>query len=133
MTDPAATTALARKSTALVGGVLLALAAWNLYSERETWALALGGSGAALLLIAAASAAASRVFFSVWMRLAAVLGYVNSRVLLSVMYYCVMTPYGLLMRAFGRDPMERHEPGKQSYWISRAKTRQQRERFERLF
>ena len=132
MTD-AATDSQARKSTVLVGAVLLAFAAWNLYRGREVWVMALGGPGAALLLIGAASARASRAFFSVWMRLAAVLGYINSRILLSLMFYGVIAPHRFLMRAFGRDPLRRRGPAQDSYWVPRSKTRQEREKFERLF
>ena len=111
----------------------MALAAWNLYRGRETLALALGGPGGLLVLVALVSASASRVFFWLWMRLAAVLGYINSRILLSAMLYLVITPYGLIMRAFGRDPLERRGRAKDSYWVPRTKTRQEKHGFERLF
>ncbi len=132
-TDAPVSDAQARKSTALVAGVLLALAAWSFYRHRLPWAWALGASGAALAVLALVSARASRAFFSVWMRLASALGYVNSRVLLALMFYVVMTPYGLVMRAFGRDPLSRRGSRKTTYWMPRTRTRQPRERFERLF
>ena len=133
MTDLVDRTAQARKSTAVVGGALLALAAWNLYRGRQTLAIGLGAAGVALLLTAAVSGKASLKFFSLWMGLASVLGFVNSRVLLSLMFYLVLTPYGLLMRALGRDQLERRGPPKDSYWTSRPNTRQTAQRFERMF
>jgi hypothetical protein len=62
-----------------------------------------------------------------------VLGYVNSRVLLTLMYYGVFTPYRLFSRLFGRDPLRRRGPAQESYWVERKRTRQEREQFERLF
>jgi hypothetical protein len=53
---------------------------------------------------------------TVWMGLALVLGFVMTRVILTLMYYLVFTPVGLLMRALGRDPMQR-KLGAESYWI----------------
>jgi hypothetical protein len=75
----------------------------------------------------------ARRFHIIWMRLAVALGYINSRVLLSLMFYLVFTPYGLLMRLFGRDPLRRRGARRESYWISRKVTRQTKEQFERLF
>jgi hypothetical protein len=55
-----------------------------------------------------------------WMRLAYLLHLIVSPVVLGIMYFAVMTPVGMLMRARGRDPMQRaFEPGKSSYWIAR--------------
>jgi hypothetical protein len=55
-----------------------------------------------------------------WMRLALLLNRVVSPVVLAVLYFAVMTPFGLMMRAFGRDPMRRRfEPATASYWIRR--------------
>ncbi len=41
-----------------------------------------------------------------WMRFAAVLGWINTRVLLILIYYLVVTPLGLIMRLFRRSPLE---------------------------
>ena len=67
------------------------------------------------------------------MAFAGVLGYINSRILLSLMFYLVIAPYGYVMRFFGRDILHRRGPRQDSYWIRRAKTRQPREQYERLF
>ncbi|HBQ59112.1 MAG TPA: hypothetical protein DD671_05660 [Balneolaceae bacterium] len=40
-----------------------------------------------------------------WYKLAEGLGWFNSRVLLSLVYYVVVTPIALLFRLFGNDPM----------------------------
>jgi hypothetical protein len=91
------------------------------------------GLALALLLVGLFAPAAARRFHSFWMRAAAVLGHVNSRVLLTLMYYLVFTPYGLASRLFGRDPLRRREREKESYWVERKRTRQSKEQFERLF
>ncbi|MCP9292338.1 SxtJ family membrane protein [Gracilimonas sediminicola] len=40
-----------------------------------------------------------------WYKLAEGLGWFNSRVLLSLVYYLVVTPIALLFRLFGNDPL----------------------------
>lgn len=66
--------------------------------------------GAALAVVAVALTAAAiikpvllNVPNRLWMRLARVLGWINSRVLLTLFFFFIITPYGLLLRACGRD------------------------------
>jgi hypothetical protein len=49
--------------------------------------------------------AALRVPNRVWWRFATVLGWINSRILLTVFFFLVLTPTGWLMRLFGRSPL----------------------------
>jgi len=127
------TTAQARKSVFIVAGVLLLLAAWNFYRGRMTVAEVLGGLSLLLILMAALVPAAARGFHILWMKLAAVLGYVNSRILLSLVFYLLFFPYNMLARLIGRDPLNRRKTRSESYWIPRKATRQNKEQFERLF
>ncbi|HEX8722660.1 MAG TPA: SxtJ family membrane protein [Pyrinomonadaceae bacterium] len=132
--DPAAATdAQARKSALLVAAVLLAVAAWNFYRGRTTVVVFFASFGAALALAGLLVPPAARAFHGAWMRLAVALGHVNSRVLLTLMYYLVVTPYGVVSRLVGRDPLRRRGGGGETYWVERKRTRQAREQFERLF
>lgn len=45
------------------------------------------------------------------------LGWLISRLLLGIVFYCLFTPLGLFFRLVGRDPLGRHlQPGAASYW-----------------
>ena len=45
------------------------------------------------------------------------IGWTVSHLALAVVYYLVVTPIGLLMRLFGRDPMRRKfDPSATTYW-----------------
>jgi Saxitoxin biosynthesis operon protein SxtJ len=123
----------ARKTALLVASVLLAIAAWNLYRGRTAVVFIFGAVGALLLFAGLLIPSAARAFHKAWMRFASALGHLNSRVLLSLMYYLVMTPYGFVMRLAGRDALRRRAKRQESYWIRRKATRQTREQFERLF
>jgi hypothetical protein len=67
------------------------------------------------------------------MRFAAVLGAINTRILLTVVFYGIFTPFGVWRRLTGRDPLERRIKPQPSYWTRRTSTRQTREGFERAF
>ena len=122
----------ARKSALMVAAVLALLGALSLWRGHQTRATILACAAVALAGSSLASAAALS-FHRRWMQLAGVLGYVNTRILLGVMYYGVFTPLGFARRLLGRDPLRRRGPRADSYWIPRASTRQDREQFERLF
>ena len=127
------TDAQARKSALVVAAVLLLIAAWNLYRGRTTVVVIFGSISAALFVAGLFVPVAARAFHKAWMRFAVALGHVNSRVLLTLMYYLVFTPYGLVSRLVGRDPLRRRGKAGESYWTERKRTRQEREQFERLF
>jgi hypothetical protein len=132
-TTVAVTREQARKTACVVAFVLLLFAAWQLYRGRLTAAYVLGGVAFLLLLTGFFVPALARRFHALWMRFAAALGYVNSRVLLTLIYYGVFTPYRFFSRLAGRDPLRRRGPAQESYWVERKRTRQEREQFERLF
>lgn len=54
------------------------------------------------------------------MKFAAVLAWVNTRLILIVMFYMVFTPIGFVMRIFGSDQLGlKIEKEKESYWIKK--------------
>lgn len=59
-----------------------------------------------------------------WMKFAEVLGYVNSRILLSVVYVLLIVPMGLLMRIIKKDPLQQKYNSKlSSYRMDRKEER----------
>ncbi|MCM8795353.1 MAG: SxtJ family membrane protein [Candidatus Omnitrophica bacterium] len=57
-----------------------------------------------------------------WMRLASVLGWINTRLILFIIFYLVFTPIGLGIRLFGIDLLDRKiDKRKDSYWIKKDK------------
>jgi hypothetical protein len=127
------TTAQARKTALLVGGVLMLIAAWNYHRGRMTVVEIFGALGVLLVVAGVAVPPAARAFHVGWMKLAHALGWVNSRVLLTILFYGVFTPYGFLSRLTGRDPLRRRKPSGDTHWTTRKTTRQTAEQFERLF
>jgi hypothetical protein len=126
------TVSQARKSTIVVACALGLIAGWQLYQGRPTAGAALASVTGALVVCAAIPKAAV-LFHKWWMRLAAVLGYVNSRIILSALFFFMMTPIGLIVRLTGHDPLNRRTGNEPSYWRRRARTRQSRDGFERSY
>lgn len=57
--------------------------------------------------------------YKIWMRIGLVLGFINTRIILGIIFYGVFMPMGLIMRRFfKRDPMNRElETNLDSYRI----------------
>jgi len=54
-----------------------------------------------------------------WMGLALVLAWVNTRIILTFLFYAILTPIGMVMRLF-RDPLDRRlHDGRVSYWVQK--------------
>lgn len=68
-----------------------------------------------------------------WMEVAHALGSFNTRLLLSVVYFLVITPTGAVMRILGRDPMARGLRDQPSYWIDHETHADPRGSMERQF
>ena len=45
--------------------------------------------------------------YQIWMRFGLVLGWINTRIILGLIFWGIVTPMGLVMRLFKRDPMTR--------------------------
>jgi hypothetical protein len=59
--------------------------------------------------------------YKAWMCFGAIAGFINTRLILGLFYYLIMTPLGLLMRLLRKDPMYRQRDSSQaSYRVSRA-------------
>jgi hypothetical protein len=68
------------------------------------------------------------------MRLAAVLGAVNSRILLTLVYIGLVTPFAVLLRLLGRQPIPtKTSKAASSYWHDRRPEEFTPQRMERQF
>ena len=50
-----------------------------------------------------------------WMKLALLLGWINTRVLLSLIYFLFLTPIALFSRLFTKDPLQLKKPKSTNY------------------
>jgi len=55
-----------------------------------------------------------------WMRFGFLLGKIISPIILGVIFFGLITPYGIIMRMFGRDELNLKKIKSKSYWIERS-------------
>lgn len=96
-------------------GFLFGLKAHNVAGVVPRWALI----GALLAVIAMIPGAGRYAYLAVYLPTSAI-GFVISHVLLTVVYFVVFTPMGLLLRLFGRDLLGVRRPLNGSTWRARG-------------
>ncbi|HLG99453.1 MAG TPA: SxtJ family membrane protein [Bryobacteraceae bacterium] len=97
--------------------LLVALAPLRYHAPARWWALAL-----AVALLATASLRPSLLHQpnQLWTKLGLLLGRVMTPVVTALLFFLIVTPVALLLRALGKDPLRRvPDAGAKSYWIER--------------
>jgi len=88
-----------------VGGIFAVIGLWPVVFRSEDprwWAVALGG----LLVVPALLFPNSLSWVHKrWMALGHIMGWINTRIILGVVFYFVVTPIGFIRRLLGKDPM----------------------------
>lgn len=98
----------------VIGSILL-------YRERSVFAYVYGAAGF-FAFFAAVAPMALLPLYRVWVKFAMILAWVNTRLLLGIVFYLVITPIGLCMRLFGYDPLDRKiDKEASTYWKEKEK------------
>lgn len=91
----------------LVGGVFAVIGLWPLVFRGESprlWAMILGGL---LIVLGGIVPQSLKQVHQGWMKIGHVLGSINTKIILGIIYYLLITPMGLVMRLMGKDSMHR--------------------------
>nr|WP_281722668.1 SxtJ family membrane protein [Nitrosomonas nitrosa] len=91
----------------LVGGVFAVIGLWPLLFRSESprlWAVI---SGCLLIVLGAIAPQSLKQVHAGWMKIGHVLGSINTKIILGIIYFLLITPMGLVMRFMGKDSMHR--------------------------
>ena len=118
----------------LVIGVFLALLG-GLSLWRSTglypWLFAVASS---IMLVGLCRPMLLKPIQKVWMTLAILMGWVMTRIILSVLFYLIVTPIGLAIRLMGKDILDlEFSDDVDSYWILRTEVTKDKSDYERQF
>ena len=75
-----------------------------------------------------------RPIYRIWMLLAYFIGGIVSRVILTVLFYVVLTPTALVLRLFGKDILDK-KLGKrrESYWVKKDLSGHTKEQYGKMY
>ena len=116
-----------------MAGVLLLVGGWLWWKSATTWPWVL--AAAALLgVIAIAAPMLLKPFYRVWMVFALIMGWVMTRVVLTLVYFLVLTPIALLGRVFGEQFLHlTRSKESDTYWVRREGPAREKSDYERQF
>ena len=96
---------------------VIGLLPWVFGRPVRTWGIVAAALFLAVALVAPRILAPLN---KLWLKLGLLLHRVVSPIVLGIMFFLVITPMGLLMKVFGKDPLRlRFDRGASTYWIAR--------------
>jgi hypothetical protein len=98
-----------------VGTVLCVIGALLYWRGRTGRAEIIGGIGVVLVFFGYVQPKLLAPISRLWWKFAVLLGWFNARVLLSLFFFAVLTPLGLLWRLTGKDPLKRRRQNWQGW------------------
>jgi len=98
---------------------------FNFAFPRWPWIIAL-----TLILWALIHPASLKHVYHYWMRFGHVMGWINSRIILGIMFYVIFLPTAIILKLLGKDPLHRKlDANSMSYRVkSHPKTKEHVER-----
>lgn len=122
-----------RKFGLVVGGVFLLLGGWFLFRAKPWWPYLLT-PGALLVLGGLIAPKSLKHVYIAWMSLGFILGLVVSNIILTIFYYVVLTPVGLVARLCGQDFLSlKRNPAATTYWVMKPAGPRAPQEYEQQF
>jgi multisubunit Na+/H+ antiporter MnhG subunit len=122
------------KKTGLTVGVVLILVSLLLWYHGKNSFMYFSSVGGLLVILSFIATPVLRPFHRLWMMLALLMGFVMSRVILTLLYFLVLTPIGLLAKIVGKKfmPLGFHKNAS-TYWEKRENPVKQQIDYDRQF
>jgi hypothetical protein len=111
-----------RKFGLTVGAAFLVLAGITWWREHETLMYVFTGLGGALVAAGLVVPGRMGPIYRAWMGFAHAISKVTTPIFMGIVYFVVIMPVGLIMRALGRNPV-RHRPVGGSFWVTHGEGR----------
>jgi hypothetical protein len=104
----------------LMGAVLALLGGWGWYRGDAGAAVWMGALAGLFAVAGGLGPRTLRPVYIPWIYLGRILGWINTRLLLGLIFFTLFALTGGIMRLCRRDPLDRKlEPGRDSYWSAR--------------
>ena len=122
-----------RKFGIIIGVILLVIAGFLFWKEKESFQILLT-FGVTLCILGIVIPFILKPIYWVWMIFATILGWIMTRVILSLLFYLIFTPIGFIGKLFGKQFIElKWKQSKDSYWNYRSNEYFLKENYEKQF
>ena len=116
-----------------IGVILLIIAGFLFWKEKESFQI-LFTFGVTLFILGIAIPFILKPIYWIWMIFATILGWIMTRVILSLLFYVIFTLIGLILRSFGKQFIELNwDKTDSTYWNYRSGGVFEKENYEKQF
>lgn len=117
----------------MIGAIFLLIAVFSSYKDKESFRIFLYIAGSFIglgLLIPILL----KPLYIIWMTFAAILGWIMTRLILTLLFYVIITPIGIMLKVIGKDVLEiKKQAVKESYWNQRDINLEKNQNYEKQF
>lgn len=122
-----------RKFGLMVGGVLVGLGSLFLIRHKAHWPYFLW-PGTTLMALGLALPRSLKWIYIAWMSLSFAMGFVMAHVILTMLFYLIITPVGLIAKLAGKDFLNlKLDRAAKTYWLPRRSKPGSAADYERQF
>jgi len=117
-----------------LAAILVILGAINFLKGRMGWYPWFFGLSFIVILLVLISPKSLRPIHIVFTKIAHAIGWFNTRAVLIIIYYILVTPTAIIMKIFGKDPLNRKIcKNESSYWVKRQTIKSTKDQLEKQF
>tara|TARA_B100001248_G_scaffold186384_1_gene142249 strand:- start:1146 stop:1556 length:411 start_codon:yes stop_codon:yes gene_type:complete len=121
------------KNFGFIIGIILSLFGLFLFYKQINYFTYFVSFGLTFLSLGLIAPKILKPIYKVWMTFAVVIGWIMTRIILSVFFYSVITGIAILTRIIGKDFLNLKINNKESYWNNRDNDRELKQDYEKQF
>ena len=115
-----------------IGFILLMIGAFLFVREKDLFIYFLS-IGSILIILGGITPVVLKPIYKIWMTFAVIIGWIMTRVILSVLFFSIITIIGIFTRLIGKDFLNLKSKNNESYWNIRNKEYELNQDYEKQF
>ena len=115
-----------------IGFILLMISAFLFVREKDSF-IYFSSIGSILIILGAITPVILKPIYKIWMTFAVIIGWIMTRVILSVLFFSIITIIGIFTRLIGKDFLNLKSKNNESYWNTRNKEYELNQDYEKQF
>ena len=115
-----------------IGFILLIIGVFLFVREKDFF-IYLFSIGSILIFLGEITPFILKPIYKIWMIFAVIIGWIMTRIILSVLFFSIITIIGLFTRLIGKDFLNLKSKSNESYWNIRNKERELNQDYEKQF
>ena len=115
-----------------IGFILLIIGLFLFVREKDLFVYFFS-IGSILIILGGITPFILKPIYKIWMIFAVIIGWIMTRIILSVLFFSIITIIGLFTRLIGKDFLNLKSKSNESYWNIRNKERELNQDYEKQF